>query len=308
MTKQVGIKEHYSRLRTFIPLALEKPDVVHFEWNSVAIACLPLFEVWECPIVISCRGRQINVQPHVPGSESFLADLALTFRKAAAVHCVSEAIRNEAIQYGLDPGKAIVIPPAVDPEFFKPAPAKDQSKAFTIITVGSLIWRKGYEYALIAVRRVLDAGIETVYEIIGDGLDRQRVLYTIHDLGLEGVVRLHGYLNPDAVRARLQQADVFLLSSLSEGISNAALEGMACGLPIVTTDCGGMREAITDGVEGFIVPVRDPEAMAQALKILATDEGLRYYMGKAARERVLQQFSLESQINAFIKLYQVVAS
>ena len=116
------------------------------------------------------------------------------------------------------------------------------------------------------------------FEIIGDGPDRQRVLYTIHDLGLQECVRLLGKLAPDEVLHRLQQADAFLLSSLSEGISNAALEAMACGVPVVTTDCGGMREAVTDGEEGFVVPVRDAESMANALMKLAGDAGLRERM------------------------------
>jgi len=99
---------------------------------------------------------------------------------------------------------------------------------------------------------------------------------------------------------------VFLLSSLSEGISNAALEAMACGLPVVTTDCGGMREAVTDGIEGFVVPVRDPEAMAEALLRLWKDPELRRRMGEAARERVLREFRLDQQISAFLALFKDV--
>ena len=65
---------------------------------------------------------------------------------------------------------------------------------------------------------------------------------------------------------------------------------MSCGLPVVVTDCGGMKEAVTDGVEGFVVPVRDPEAMADALLQLFKDSELRAKMGKAARQRVIKEF------------------
>jgi glycosyltransferase involved in cell wall biosynthesis len=94
---------------------------------------------------------------------------------------------------------------------------------------------------------------------------------------------------------------------LSEGLSNAALEAMACGLPVVTTDCGGMPEAITDGVEGFVVPLRDPHAMAKALSALASDVELRRRMGKAGRDRVLKQFTLGRQIEEFVSLLEDVA-
>ena len=122
-----------------------------------------------------------------------------------------------------------------------------------MVTVGTLMWSEGAQkWALQAIRRVSDAGINVQFEIIGDGPDRQRVLYTIADLGLGGHVRLVGKLSPGQVLVRVQQADAFLLPSLSEGISNAVLEAMACGVPVVTTECGGMREAVTDGVEGLM--------------------------------------------------------
>ena len=87
-------------------------------------------------------------------------------------------------------------------------------------------------------------------------------------------MELLGALPPVAVRDRLRQSDVFVLPSLSEGFCNAAVEAMACGLPVVMTNCGGVREGVADGVEGFIVPVRDPEAMAAAIERLAKDPAL----------------------------------
>jgi glycosyltransferase involved in cell wall biosynthesis len=143
-------------------------------------------------------------------------------------------------------------------------------------------------------------------EIIGDGPEHQRLLYTIQDLGLEGSVRLRGRLSPTGVRQRLQAADAFLLSSLSEGLSNAALEAMACGLPVVTTDCGGMREAITDGIEGLITPVRDAAALALALERLWQIPDLRQRMGEAGRRRILSDYTLKRQIDQFVDLFWII--
>lgn len=286
-----------------LPLVSGHWDVVYFPWNSAAIAYLPLAPYLP-PMVVSCRGSQVNIAPHEPERAGFAEGLRQTFQKAAAVHCVSEAIQNEAMQYGLEASKAWIIRPAVDPAFFCPSADKKIGNPLRIITTGSMIWRKGYEYALRALRLLLDQGIAAEFQLIGDGPERARVLYTIDDLELHQQVHLHGKQPSAKVRELLQAADIFLLTSLSEGISNAALEAMACGLPVVTTDCGGMREAVTDGVEGFVVPVGDSEAIAAALARLARDPALRERMGQAARQRVLRDFTLKEQIQAFVALFE----
>lgn len=297
--------EHLRVWYRLLPFAGQRWDVIYFPWNSAAIEHLPLFDLG-CPVVVSCRGSQVNVAPHNPKRYSIREGLRSTFQRAAAVHCVSEATKCEAVKYGLDPTKAWVIRPAVDPDFFQPREKSLDKYEFHVVTVGSVGWVKGHEYALVAIRHLVNQSVPVRFDIVGDGPERQRSLYTIHDLELQNHVRLLGRLSPEQVRDRLQQADVFLLSSLSEGISNAALEAMACGLPVVTTDCGGMREAVTDGVEGFVVPVRDPEAMAKALMRLWKDPELRREMGKAARKRVLKEFSLNQQISAFLSLFRSV--
>ena len=293
-------------LYQLLPFAGKRWDVIYFPWNSAAISHLPLFDM-DCPVVISCRGSQINIAPHVPSRTGFRDDLRATFALAMNVHCVSEAIKLEASNYGLDAAMSAVIRPAVNPEFFYPA-ASTMNGKFRIVTTGNLVWLKGHEYALMSIRQLIDLGIDVQFDIIGDGPERQRIRYTIQDLGLEEHVRLHGGLDQAGVREILQRADAFVLSSLSEGISNAVLEAMACGLPVVTTDCGGMREVIADGVEGFVVPLREPQAMASRLASLATSSELRRQMGEAARSTVVNRFSLSSQVKHFCDLYQAALS
>ena len=302
-----SLKAAFGCVRAYTPLAALRPDIVHFEWNSAAIDYLPMFDIWDCPVVVSCRGSQINVRPHVPGNDKFIEGLNSTFRRVAAVHCVSEKILQEAQEYGLNPALGKIIYPAVDPERFRPSDApRTSDDTFRIVTTGSLAWVKGYEYALQAIRSLVDNGIAVHFDVVGDGVEFQRVLYTIHDLELEKRVKLHGRLAPDEVIHLLQRADAFLLSSVSEGLSNAVLEAMACGLPIVTSDCGGMNEAVTDGIEGFLTPVRDPRAMADALGKLASNSELRRKMGSSCRTRILQEFSLDRQIEQWLRLYHAV--
>lgn len=302
-----GGPQFIERLHRWLPFAGGKWDVLYIPWNATAVDYLPLLDFG--PSVISCRGSHINVAPLNPRRTALRDSLPLTFSKASAVHCVSEAIREEAARYGLDRAKSVIIRPAIDPELFRPADEKRRSDdgRFRIVSTGTITWHKGYEYALTAVRRLADRGVPVQYDIIGHGPETQRLLYTIQDLGLDDHVVRHGKLAPDDVRARLQQADVFLLSSLSEGISNAALEAMACGLPVVTTDVGGMSEAVTHGVEGFLVPSLDVETMAGALDRLWRAPALRQEMGATGRERVLRDFRLDDQTDAFVDLFRSVA-
>ncbi|MCB9437104.1 MAG: glycosyltransferase family 4 protein [Anaerolineales bacterium] len=303
----------WEKLRVFLqilPLVSHKPDIIHFEWNSAAITYHFLTDILNCPMVVSCRGAQIQIAPLNPLRKDIDDGLPITFEKASAAHCVSHAISETAQGYGLDPNKAWIITPAVDPYLFCPIAAKEYKGILTVLTTGSVIWRKGYEYAVYAIRQLVDKGVQVRYEIIGGHQkdEYNRLLYTINDLDLENHVCYLGKLNPSEVLERLQAADVFLLSSLSEGISNAVLEAMACGIPVVTTDVGGMREAVTDGVEGFVVPPRDPHAIADALSKLVESPSLRKVMGKAGRERILQEFTLHQQTEAYLEMYKSVLS
>lgn len=285
-----------------LPFVGRRWDLIYFPWNTGAIACLPVFDL-DVPVVISCRGAHVNVAPHNPDRADIESGLRETFRRAAAVHCVSEDILEGAMKFGLSRDRARVIRPAVDPEDFSPREnGAGSGDGFHVATTGSLIWRKGAEYALAAFKRLIDSGADARFHFIGDGPERQRVTYTAADMGVADRVILHGKLPAAKVRALLQRMDAFVLASLSEGISNAVLEAMACGLPVVTTDCGGMREAVEDGIDGFVVPVRDPASMADRLIALAADPELRTRVGRAARRRVIEQFSLADQVRQWREL------
>jgi glycosyltransferase involved in cell wall biosynthesis len=130
----------------------------------------------------------------------------------------------------------------------------------------------------------------------------------VADLGLERHVRLCGNVPSAEVARRLRASDALLLPSLNEGLPTVLLEAMACGVPVVATDCGGVSEAFTDGVEGFLVPPRDAKALAEALARLWRDPELRARMGEAGRRTATSRFTLERQLDEFLAMYREVAA
>jgi glycosyltransferase involved in cell wall biosynthesis len=174
---------------------------------------------------------------------------------------------------------------------------------------------KGYEYALRTLRALLDAGVPARLDVfggdplppVGEASDRARILHTVHDLGLDDAVRLHGHVSTDTVLDHLHRGHALLHSSVSEGLPVVILEAMACGLPVVASDCGGVGEALRDGVEGFLVSPREPAHAAAALARLWREPDLRERMGRAGTERVRSAFTLEGHLGRMEALYREVA-
>jgi colanic acid/amylovoran biosynthesis glycosyltransferase len=202
-----------------------------------------------------------------------------------------------------------LIPPAVDLTFIPKAPPTANEKVGTqdrplrILSVGRLHWKKGYDYALQAVKGLVDQGIHCEYRIIGDGGHQAALDFSRHQLGLTQDVEFLGGLPHTQVIEQLHWADVFLHAAVSEGFCNAVLEAQAVGLAVVCTDADGLRENVVDGITGFVVPRRDPYAMAEKLSLLAQDGCLRQRMGQNGRVRVERHFQLEQQLDAFEDFY-----
>jgi sugar transferase (PEP-CTERM/EpsH1 system associated) len=137
--------------------------------------------------------------------------------------------------------------------------------------------------------------------IVGDGPLRASLEAQAASLGLSDRVTYTGARSdtPDLMRS----FDVFVLPSINEGISNTILEAMATGLPVVAGRVGGNPELVVDGVTGRLYDPADPAALEQALLPYLTDPGLRQAHGKAARERVVQNFSLDAMIARYRSLY-----
>ena len=140
--------------------------------------------------------------------------------------------------------------------------------------------------------------------VIGDGPERENLVRYSQQLGLSDTIIFTGARRD--IADLLSSLDIFVLSSVSEGISMTLLEAMACELPVVATRVGGNPEVVVDGATGFLVPSQDPPALAERLLALMHDTGLRRSMGAAGRARILTNFSLQKSVKAYLECYRQV--
>ncbi len=280
------------------------PEIVHFEFGALAPERMYLKELLGCRIVASFRGYDINlVGLEEPGHYDSV------WAGADGLHFLGEDLWRRARSRGCPPEIfRALIPPAIDPDFFRPEPLpleepEAASRPLRILSVGRLDWRKGYEDALLAVRRLVDRGVACQYRILGDGEYLGAIAFARYRLDLEGAVELLGALSREDVKREMLWADVFLHAAVSEGFSNAVMEAQAMEVPVVCADAGGLAENVEDRITGFVVPRRNPEALAEKLEVVARDPDLRRRMGLAGRRRVLEKFRLEDQLDRFESFY-----
>ncbi|MDP8970358.1 MAG: glycosyltransferase [Actinomycetota bacterium] len=152
-----------------------------------------------------------------------------------------------------------------------------------VCTVANFRAQKGYPYLLQAARQVVDSGMPVRFVAVGQGPLEPELRRVHAELGLGSAFAFLGY-REDALSVAAA-SDIFALASLHEGYPIAVMEALAVGLPVVATPVGGIPDAVRDGVEGLIVPPREPALLAEAILRLVRDPGLRAAMSKAATER-----------------------
>lgn len=286
-------------------LRTESFDLCH------AIMTLPAgLNAWivrkKVPYIVSLQGSD------VPGySQRFhLAYKVLTpiicriWRDSVGVVSNSMALRDLALEAA--PEQPIeVIPNGIDRGLFSPAfDGEMEPETLRIVCVGRLIERKGVWELLEAMPQVLEAIPRAHLDLVGTGILERPLREKIQEAGLTEHVTLHGSVPHDKLPGLLRRASLFALPSHAEGMSNALLEGISCGLPVVVTDTGGTSELL-DG-NGVIVPMRDPGALARAIVYVLGDPTRRAVMRQASL-RVADRYSWETMGRQYLDYYHAVA-
>jgi colanic acid/amylovoran biosynthesis glycosyltransferase len=282
-----------------------RPDVVHVQWVSHISLFEVLLKSQTYKFVLSQRGFQTNVRPFV--DKANFNYLQTWLPQFSGFHSVSQAISKGGDKIYKSPNKIDhVVYTGLDLSIFKFKPEVIQNQTLKIISVGRAHWIKGYDISIKAMAELKGEGFQFHYQIIG-GENDQELLFLIDDLGLTSDVELLPQLPQLDVFELMSSADVFLLPSIEEGIANVAVEAMALGCPVISTNCGGMEELITHNKEGWIVPVYDSKAMAEHIIVFSQlDSEYIQSIKHAARLKVEQQHTEMKMVEGTMGLYHRV--
>jgi glycosyltransferase involved in cell wall biosynthesis len=240
---------------------------------------------------------------------AYVAAERLATRWCDRIVTVSEYQREWALRVGIGkPGQIIAIPNGVPTDRARPTrlPAEVRTelgvgKAFMILSTGRLAEQKGLEY-LIRSAALLREDLPTArYVLAGEGPLRLRLSKLVSDLGLQDTVSFVGHRSD--VGDLLAAADLVVLPSLWEGLSISLLEAMAAGKPVITTTIGSNREVTNEGETAVLVPPKDPESLAAAIRLLARDPGRLAELGRKGQEAQLERYTLQRMLDAYVAEY-----
>ncbi len=279
-----------------------KPDVVHAQ--NVKYAAIA-----HAAAVVARPGR------HIPVLATFHGVLPAEYRRSALllrlvdhVACVSSAVLEQIVAAGLPSSRvslvrnAVEIPPPIDPAR-RAELNRDLGLAGApvVAIVGRLVSQKAHDRFVIAAQLVAQAQPAVRFLIVGDGPRRAEIERQVDTLGLADRVIFTGRRS-DA-REIIARAQILVFSSNWEGLSIAALEALAAGTPVVSTDVEGMRELLAGGA-GAIVPIDDGTSLGQRILALLNDKTELLAMGRTGSELVAREFSLEKMVDSYVNLYE----
>jgi len=265
--------------------------------------------------------------PNVVGTFHVDSTYDLHHERSGPAHRLLEAVSNRCLDVGiavsraagqnwirrtrLSPARVATIYNGIDPEKFRRRRSRQSARAqlglpvderLVIGGVGRLDEAKGFTYLIEAAAQLQEQFPKLMVVIAGEGPMRKHLERQTANLGLSETVRFLGFQTD--VQPVLDALDVFVLPSLCETLGYAFLEAMASELPTVGTTVGGIPEVIVAGETGFLVPPRNPGALAKAMRPLLQSAEMRQRMGAAGRERVIENFREEDMVRKTVQVYR----
>ncbi len=292
--------------------ARRQANLMHVYFGHTGVHLRSFLKEWEHPSVVSFHGADIMLREHRPEYAAHMVELfgvvplvlarsrSLAERLEAA-GCPSEKIRLN--RTGIPLGDY----PFIAREF-------PQDGAWRLVQASRLIKKKGLHTTLLAFAKFRASFPNASLTIAGEGPMRKELEQAIQDLGLGDAVALTGFLCEPDLKKLYAGAHVFLHPSETtekqdqEGVPNSMLEAMATGLPVAATFHGGIPEAVTNNVSGFLVPEKRPDALADALVRMVSDPGAMEEMGRRASQSVREEFEQSRTIGKLEEIYDEAIS
>ncbi len=283
-----------------------RPDVIHaHDPHGVAMASIALsLAGWGdgggVPLVAARR-----VDFHLKGN-SFSR---WKYRQVDCYIAASDAIRQILLADGVVPERVVTVHEGIDVEHVMAAPTVNVHEAFwlphdapVVGNVAALVAHKGHRYFIEAAHLVVMRIPDARFIILGEGELREHLEHLVKEHALEKHVLLPGFRTD--VLGCIKGFDLFVMSSVTEGLGTSLLDAMACQTPIVATRAGGIPEIVEDAVTGLLVPPRDPHALADAIVRALEDRDLRRRLAQAAFGRVRERFTVDRMVAGTASVYE----
>lgn len=277
-------------------------SVVHAFFNDTSVIAPPMMRLAGLKTLISRRDMGFWY------SGTYLKALRLTGRCVHAAVCNSKAVAEITSRFEkIPPGKIHVIyngyPDMSSGEQVSASGASRLEAEVVVGIVANLRPIKRIEDLIEAIGLLAREGLHLKLNVIGGG-DPSAYMDQVRRLGLEERVHLLGS-QPEPER-HIRDFDIAVLCSETEGFSNAIIEYMRCGKPVVCTRTGGNPEVVEEGLNGYLVPVGDVEALADRIRKLAENPQLREKMGKAAQSQLADKYSMKAMVAKHVELYRQI--
>jgi len=300
-----GLKSEISQDNFQIAINKIQPDILHFQWVSLLVYLEFLKLPKHTKTILSQRGYHINVRPFInQDNKVFLNDI---FSKLDGFHSVSKAIQNKSNEIYASPQKIDhVVYSGFDIDSFRFKKTWNTNKKKHILSIGRDHWIKDYRSAILAMSILKEKQISFHYTIVGVH-NPEELLFLVNDMNLKDSITFLNSIPQEEVYQKMLESDLFLLPSVEEGIANVCVEAMLSKLPPLSTDCGGMSELIVDSETGFLVPTRNPKALADKISIFSKLQEIDILqLVNAAYIKATTQHTSKQMVDGMISLYKKV--
>lgn len=286
----------------YYPVLWYKPDVFHLQWAK-SIEDWIWVQEFGIKFIVSLRGTHVSISPI--SNRKVLKRYQKYFPLVDGFHAVSNTIAKEVEKYGVDSEKVKVVYSGL-PDLIGTISKDETNKVFKIISVGRNHWVKGYHYAIDSCKILKEKGFQFDYQIIG-AKGSEELEFLIQSNHLQNEVLLTDKTPFAEVQQLIKNANLLLLPSVEEGIANVVLEAMQLGTLVLSTNCGGMEEVVENEENGFIVPIRDSEKMANSIiRIADLTQDERNTIIEKAKETIKNQHTEVKMIENIHALYKSV--